>query len=256
MEESCKKLARAIETYIHPPTYPVAIKMLKAESDIPAETERTIKTLGYQIALCQGWGKARHNAECVAMLKEDNACPTPILSLGFAEPPDLWWKADLYRGWATPNAEAAKRLASEMPRLPVGQYVGVLMAPAGACNFEPDFILLYCNPVQALRLIGTALVQDGGKFPVSVWPMGVCTTLADAVLTGECQLGIPCFGDRKFAATSDEEVVFVIPSVKFDEMTSSMKFYHENCHPITTARYVDGEVIFSREMYRKLRDMI
>ena len=144
---SLEKFGNAINQYVRPETYPVAIKLVKKTEEIPNGIQTIQNQLGVSMALCQGWGKVRFNAESVAMLKEDISCPIALFTLGLAEPTEEWKEGSLYLNWYTPHEKAAKEFANAMYRLPKGKYLGVLMAPIHSCHFEPDLVILYCNPL-------------------------------------------------------------------------------------------------------------
>ncbi len=256
MIEALKKFEEVIETYIRPATLPVALKLLRSEQESPKGIERAQKALGHMVALCQGFGLARHNRQSLTMLKDDITCPTPIIALGLGEPPELWLKGELYKDWYTPSPQAAEKLASEMHRFPVGKYVGVTVAPINTCDFEPDLVIVFCNPLQSLTLIQASLVQEGGRFTNSMWPAGACTNaIVPTILTGRCQFTIPCAGDRKWESTSADEVIFAVPSGRLEEITSGLKYFFEHGHEMLVSRYLDFEPVHL-ETYRKLRDML
>ncbi|MFC2046740.1 DUF169 domain-containing protein [Chloroflexota bacterium] len=254
--EDLRIFEEAIENYIRPATFPVAIKLLGSEADIPQGVERASQFFGHKINVCQGWALARYNGKAVAMLKDDIACPVVIIALGLAEPPRFWLEGKLYLGWYTEDPAVAAKIASTIPRFPVGEYIGLVTAPVKSCDFEPDMVMVYCNPLQALRLIQAALSQEGDRFPCHLWTRGLCAdVLVTAQQTGRCQFGIPCGGDRNYGYTSADEVVFVTPTTRLDEVATGLKLLAEHGHSLQTVRYLDFEPV-QREQYRKLREMI
>ena len=66
-----KAVEQALNTYIRPSTFPVAIKMLKSEDEIPEKTRRPFQQMKKKVAICQGIGMARKSGWTVAMGKED-----------------------------------------------------------------------------------------------------------------------------------------------------------------------------------------
>lgn len=254
--EVLKKFEEAVQRYIRPATIPVALKLLRSEADIPIGIERAKTALGHMITLCQGFGLARHNRQSITMLKDDMTCPIGIITLGLAEPPEFWLKGERYKDWYTPSQQVAEKIASEMHRLPVGEYVGVTVAPADACTFKPDLVIVYCNPLQLLGLIQAALVKEGGRFNVSIWPAGVCTdAIVPATVTGRCQFALPCTGDRKHEYTSADEVIFTVPFGRLEEIADGLKYFFEHGHDIVQPRYLDFEPI-PLGLYKKMRDMM
>ncbi|MEM0160743.1 MAG: hypothetical protein QXV94_02825 [Thermoplasmata archaeon] len=52
-------------------TFPLAIKMLKNESEIPSDAKRPLRDMGHHFDLSEGFAMSRWGGETIAMLKED-----------------------------------------------------------------------------------------------------------------------------------------------------------------------------------------
>ncbi|MCD6297993.1 MAG: DUF169 domain-containing protein [Deltaproteobacteria bacterium] len=48
-----------LERRIHLKTFPIAIKLLEKESDIPEDAERPLRDFGCRMTLCQGYALSR-----------------------------------------------------------------------------------------------------------------------------------------------------------------------------------------------------
>jgi uncharacterized protein (DUF169 family) len=92
-----KSLDQALNTYIRPLTFPLAIKMLKSEEEIPERTKRPLKQMGKKIAICQGIGMARKYGWTVAMGKEDMHCSLGAAPFGFFKNIDFFEEGNLVR---------------------------------------------------------------------------------------------------------------------------------------------------------------
>ncbi len=82
--------ARRIEEQLRLSSYPLAVKMLKTEDDIPPEAKRPTVDYGKCLAACQCFALSRKYGETVAQLFEDNWCPEPVIGFGLAEPPPVF----------------------------------------------------------------------------------------------------------------------------------------------------------------------
>ena len=69
------KYGEELESLLRLQTSPIAVKMLKRESDIPEGALRPKKDKGKHYAQCQAFSLSRRDKITVAMLKEDNWCP-------------------------------------------------------------------------------------------------------------------------------------------------------------------------------------
>lgn len=68
-------------------TFPLALKLLERERDIPAEAMRPLKDFGHHLSLCQVFQMSRREGRTMAMLKEDHWCCEPVIGYGLGEPP-------------------------------------------------------------------------------------------------------------------------------------------------------------------------
>jgi uncharacterized protein (DUF169 family) len=64
-----------IEKLVMLRTYPIAVKMIEKESDIPEGAIRPKRDRSYHLAQCQAFSLSRKRRTSVAMLKEDNDQP-------------------------------------------------------------------------------------------------------------------------------------------------------------------------------------
>ena len=63
-------------------TFPLAIKLLEKETDIPEGAERPLRDFGYRMTLRQGYALSRKESKLIAMFKEDMWCFEPIVGYG------------------------------------------------------------------------------------------------------------------------------------------------------------------------------
>ena len=256
MNETLSKFEEELKIYICPTTHPVAVKLLKSEADIPEGIKRASEVYGHRFNLCQAWAMARHNEESVAMLKDDQICPLAIVMLGLVEPPGLYQEGDIFINRYTDSREAAAKIAEAMCKFPVGEYVGLATAPLSNCNFEPDLVLLYCNPLQILRLIQAAIYKEGSRFENSILPSAVCAdALVPPMMDGRCHFAIPCLGDRRYGATLPDEIIFTVPVARLEEIATGLEYTQQHGQQLPPKRWVDFAPA-QLDVYKALRDML
>ena len=81
---------RRIEEQIRPISYPLAIKMLEVEGDIPVCSQRPKRDFGACMATCQCFALSRKFGVTIAQLYEDMWCPEPVIGFGLSEPPQYF----------------------------------------------------------------------------------------------------------------------------------------------------------------------
>ncbi len=225
--QDLKAFGEAVERYIRPRTHPIAIKLLKRESDIPESAQRPNKDLGHRVALCQGFAFARRNGMTLAMLKEDMYCPLGILVLGLTEPHPFWLEGNTNLKRYAETPEAAARIAQETPRFKVGEYVGVVTSPLPDTDFDVDVVLTYCNSAQAMRFIQSSKYAEGRSPETLLLSSAACAiSTVHATQTDECQLVMPCLGDRRYGLTADDELAFAIPASRLKEIATGIESSH------------------------------
>lgn len=155
----------------------------------------------------------------IAMLKEDMWCPEPVIGFGLVEPPQYFLDGHNRYPDGVESLEAGANWAREFPRLEVGKYVGVVSAPLFTATFEPDVVVIYCNPAQLLRLLLATAYRDGRDVTSRLSGHAACVySVVPAMQTGKCYVSVPCRGDRRRAGAQDDEIIFTVPRAKLDDL--------------------------------------
>ena len=209
-------------------TSPIAIKFLEREKDIPKGAIRPKRDLGFHLALCQGFAMSRRDKATVAMLKEDHWCYLPVIAYGLAEPPEFFMEGNTYFEHGVADLKSAKDLADTLPRLEVGKYVGVVSGPLRTAHFEPDVVATYCNSNQLRCLLTGMKYKEGYLVTSKLDPSGACLQCTVPVIqTGECQVTVPCGGDRSHALAQDDEMIFSVPRSKLGDLIWGLRYLDE-----------------------------
>jgi uncharacterized protein (DUF169 family) len=209
-------------------TYPIAVKLLKNEKEIPEGATRPKRDLGYHLALCQCFALSRREGTLIAMLKEDMWCYSPVIAFGIAEPPEFYLEGHVYYPVVTRTLEKAKDLVKKYPRFEYGQYIGIASAPLKTANFKPDLVIIYCDPAQLRPLLAGIKYQEGELVTSTLDPSSACIQATIPVIkSGNCQVTLPCGGDRKWALSQDNEIIFTSPLKKLESLVLGVRHLHE-----------------------------
>ena len=127
------RYAEEIETRMLLRTSPIAVKMLKTESEIPEGAIRPKRDRGQHLAQCQAFSLSRRQGTTVAMLKDDNWCWGPLMAYGLADQR------------LAENYPELKDVVKKLPLIEHGRYIGIVSAPLKTANFTPDIVLIYSN---------------------------------------------------------------------------------------------------------------
>ena len=126
------------------------------------------------------------------------------------------------------DLDAARGLAENLPRLESGKFIGVVSAPLRNADFEHDLVVIYCNSSQLRCLLAAVKYKDGCLVTSTLDPSGACLQCTiPAIKTGECQVTVPCGGDRANALAQDDEMIFTVPRDKLDDLVLGVRRFDE-----------------------------
>jgi uncharacterized protein (DUF169 family) len=204
-------------------TSPIAVKLIESEGDIPKGAIRPKRDLGHHLALCQGFAMSRRNRATVAMLKEDHWCYEPVIAFGLAEPPDYFLQGNSFLRYHG-DQETARKVAGALPRLELGKYIGSVSAPLRSAEFEPDMVVIYCNTNQLRCLLSAMKYKEGTVVTSTLDPGGACLHCTVPVMkTGDCQVTVPCGGDRAHALAQDDEMIFTVSLKRLEDLMFGLR---------------------------------
>lgn len=208
-------------------TYPIAIKMLKNESEIPKGAVRPKKDLGTHYAACQAFGIVRRRGTTLAMFIEDHWCFEPIIAYGLVEPPE-----DFLQGsgsaFFVQSKEGAKERSSNIALLPHGKYAGMVLAPLHKANFSPDLTMIYCNATQLRHMLFSYMNKNGRRVTSTLDPIWSCVhSIVPSLMKGTCEVTVPDPGDFERGGAGDDEMVFTVPSSQMKEFMDGVYHYEK-----------------------------
>lgn len=237
-------------------TFPIGIKMLEDENQIPPEAYRPFHEDGRRMALCQSFALSRRNGMTVAMIKQDMWCYEPVIGLGLTEAPEKFLEGYPSHPLYTRTPEAGKRAVSAFPHFQPGKYIGVISAPLIDITFVPDVVVIYCDPSQLTFLLAGHQYTDGNKIQCTLSPGAVCIfSTVPVILEGKCKVANPCAGDRMAALAGDDELVFSAPMNAMDDLMTGLSYIDGTTAKMPRARGMRPESPFPDE-YAKMREMV
>jgi uncharacterized protein (DUF169 family) len=223
-----QKINEALNTYIRPGTFPVAVKMAKSSSDVPDKARIPKRDLGVTMAVCQGIAIARRLGWLMAMGKEDMLCPPGALGLGLVPAKEKFLDGSFNVPFWLKSQEMRAKMNRNLPRLEYGKYTHVVMAPLHRADYEPDVIIVYGNPAQISRLIQSAVYATAEPIVTSSAGGFACGgEIVVPILTNRCQAIITGGGDRAIAQADDHEVAFAAPMSKVDALIEGLEATHK-----------------------------
>jgi uncharacterized protein (DUF169 family) len=190
-------------------TFPIAVKMLEKEDDIPAGAFRPKRDKGAHLAQCQAFAMSRRDGLTVAMLKEDNWCFAPLIAYGLVEKPD----------------DPAIQKFLRFPRFDRGKYIGIVSAPLNTAGFEPDTVVVYCDAAQ-LRTLLMPFHFSGNESAVKYhfFPPACSYTVVSVIIENKIMVTLPDIGEDMRTIAGRDEIIISIPKDRLDEAVKGLDF--------------------------------
>jgi uncharacterized protein (DUF169 family) len=195
-------------------TSPIAVKMLKKEEDIPERALRPKRDRSYHLAQCQAFAMSRRERATVAMLKEDNWCPAPLIAYGLVPFPD----------------DPVARKQNTYDCFEYGRYIGILSAPLRTAVFEPDVVIIYADTNQLRNLLLAMKLEDRPLVSGHFSPPSCAYAVTTPVMSNEYRVVLPDPGEHVRALTTAGEIMFSVPKDKLRELLSDLARYYEESH--------------------------
>lgn len=213
--EEWRSLGDTLEAHLRPVTFPVAVRFLQEDEAPPSESRTPLEDVGCPVALCQAFTMSRTRGWTVALGAEDSSCTVANYGMG--------WRGKYEREWMTGflqvmnysrDEQAAESRLSGLATLEPGRFHMIVSSPLLRTRVEPHVVLVYGNAAQLMRLVQAASRWTGGGVKGAFGGIaGSCNEGAIRTFVEDRpRLALPGNGDRVFAATQDEELIFAFPA--------------------------------------------
>ena len=227
--EKYRSYGERIEALIRPATFPLAVRLMRSESEILPEFKRPSRDLGVQNFVCQNFKMARSYGWTVAVSEEDVNCKAARGVYGWDPPSeeDASWARDFSVGLYSKDAETAAEFGRSLYSLD-NEYAGLIISPLSRTKIIPDTVLVYCLPAQAMRFVQGYLFMEGGVLEFSAaGRIGSCHEgVAKTLLSNKPQYITLGNGDRIWGGAQDFEVAFSCPEKKLDVLMEGLERTH------------------------------
>lgn len=225
--ERLRAIDEEIARYLRPATFPLAIRMLPEADGASARARKSSRDTGGKLALCQAIGICRRHGHSIVLSREDIGCPNALFFLGFARPPEDYWRGSIAFTPFNQSEEARARRSRSLAFFPVGAFKAILIEPLAKADFEPDLILIYGRPAQMMRLVQAETFRSGEPLPFSASGGGSCSMeIVKPMLEKQIGMVLPGNGERIFGLVQDDEMACSIPICRIDELVAGLKDTH------------------------------
>jgi uncharacterized protein (DUF169 family) len=200
---------------------PIAVKLVKNE-DLPEglPTEPETKMRYCQLVMEAKKGRA------ATLTRDSISCPAAAAAFGLLSLPEKIGKGTMLKALGLfDSEEAAAELMAKMPRLPLGVYKAVAVAPLSEAGFTPDVVVLEEEPEKIMWISLASLHEKGGRlsFDTSVFQACCVDATVEPYLRGDINASFGCYGCRDATDIDDGEGLIGIPYGKLPEILEALE---------------------------------
>ena len=226
------KAAVKIKDALHLTLNIQAVKLIEDPADVPENALRARESFGH-LSLCQAFALVKRQGLTLYTDKSSEWCWAPVVALGYADCSPGTESYEIIKPlMGIPDPEKAERFFAEFPRLPLGKYKGVLLAPADKAEFEADVLLINCDDNFQMRsLLSAVKFRNGKMLDVKLDPIDSCIhTLVTSFLTKDYTIALPDPGEQERALTGKNEIIMAVPAEKLDDLMAgiSLPWFRHN----------------------------
>ena len=209
-----------LSAMLRPKTYPFGVKFYETLEERPPGTTRP----RHPMNTCQMTAIVRYYGRSMYFTAEDMACIVGGVTMGLIPEPEIMKNGEIAK-MLHADLKSAREFTRQVAKIPYGKFKAVAVAPMAKINFEPDIVAMYGNTAQVMRVAQGYLYKRGGRVHFSTggeWSL-CADSLAQAYVSQDIALGLPCFGDRKTALAQEDEVTVAFPYSMYDEILDGMR---------------------------------
>lgn len=215
-----KKYCEHIESKIELTSKPVAMKLLKTESDLPEGYD----LIDEKIRHCEMVRKASYGAKFYSTL-EEQLCLGGAGAIGLRDMPEKLANGEKYFSLGRfKDLETAKNLTSKLS-IVKDIHWGIVYAPLDEADFEADVIEIIAEPVGGMKLAQSIVYETGDKInPSFAGIQSLCgDAFANPYINDGVNFTLGCSGSRNYADIKDNEMIIGISKAKIEEVISGLE---------------------------------
>ncbi len=243
-----KKASIAIRRHLNLATDPVAVKML--ESTLMMREIKGLRQLR-DTAPCHMATWARYYGEdgVVGASAQGIKCVWGAACCGLIKSPERFKEGYLTTGF-TKDFEAGKHIVRSMGVLGDEKklFDALVMAPLAYTPLDPDVIVIYLTPAQALRIVIAYAYLRGEEVRSTITGQAsLCSSIAHAFRENNLVIDIPCVGDRRFGLVQEQEMLVAFHSSRTEQILDGLQATEGSAsHPFKP--FVQWQVIFPPDL--------
>lgn len=191
---------------------PIGLSMIQDEAEIPVSAKRPSQK-EMEWSVCMAANQVRNMGWTVAFTVKDHFCLFAAAGLGHLELPPY-----LQDGKMGSHHTRTEKLGIDIQKKFQDKHffkpkstTGIMLTPATDPAFVPQGLVIYGNPTQIGKIAKAITWYTGKTVPVSAGGFGGCIVAAASVRDANCQIVLPCSGEKIWGHTEENEIFLACP---------------------------------------------
>jgi len=250
-----RRVSGEIRRYCNLAAAPVSVKLLQDVKELSG-----IKGLKQLTATapCHMAAYARYYKDegIVGASSEGMKCVWGAACTGLMRSPERLSEGELAWRYAK-DAEAGRHIQEVMGVLGAKEKIfnAMVMAPLDLTPSDPDVVVMYVTPAQALRLVIAYAYQEGEEVRSTITGQSsLCSSIAHAYQEKNLVIDLPCIGDRMFGLVQEQEMLATFHHSRTEQLLEGLRRTETfSGHPFKP--FLRWPVIFAPDMEPRRTEM-
>ncbi len=223
----CEDLVNRLMQRLRLRTAPLAMQLFETIEEMKPINGIRWPAAGVRFSMCQLVGQARWLGWTLGATHENVPANSNCGGvMGLNAPGTKYLDGSMFHGVWFATIEASREHQAQMPRVPHGKYVGVVLSPLALGRLpKPDTVLVYATPGQMVTLINALQHRHYVRYQFGTTGESACADSWGAGLrTKEPSMAIPCFAERKFGGVQDDELLIALQVSHLQEIVTGLEW--------------------------------
>ncbi|MBR3059528.1 MAG: DUF169 domain-containing protein [Oscillospiraceae bacterium] len=222
--EQIHEIGRELESIYCLKNAPMAIRLVNRD-EVPEDCVQP-SAQGKHYALCQTLSYVRRTRKAQAIFPEDHWCLWPVINFRLRDL-DEQDKRFVGSGYFIRDRELSyKHFVEEYPYIDEDKKRdGMVIAPLESCSFEPQAVMIYCDPSQLRQLLMAAKWHSGRITQACLDTCDSCGAALVPVLNGamDYNLSMPDAGEYERGLVGENEMIFTLTGKNLEVFIESAR---------------------------------
>lgn len=222
--ETIHALGEELEALYLLKTAPLAIRLI-GRDEVPEGCMQPSGD-GKHYALCQALAFSRRTRHGLAMFAEDHWCLWPIINFRLRELDEADKKYVGSTYFIRDRDVSYRHFCEEYPYIAEEKAKeGMAIAPLASCSFEPEAVMIYCEPGQLRQLLMASKFYTGHITSASFDTCDSCGAAMLPILNGErlFNVSMPDAGEYERSLCGENEMIFTFAGSELENMVEAAR---------------------------------